>query len=179
VATPPDAPAGEAEVILGTIAGVFGFRGEVRLILHHREGGTLSEERPVILVGPEGQRREVRLRARAGAGKRVLGRISGVDSEEGARALMDWQVVIRRADMPPPAEGEYYVHDLFDLPVFDETGAERGVLADVVPGDLDVWVVAPPEGDDLFLVARKEAIVSVDVAGRRIVVRADALTTGE
>lgn len=174
-----ETPVDAGEIILGSVAGVFGFRGEVRLILHHREGSTLAEERPVILVGPDGERREARVRARSGAGKRVLGRIVGVDTEEAARSLMGWQVVIRRSDMPAPAEGEYYVHDMFDLPVFDETGAERGVLADVVPGVLDVWVVVAPDGEEHFLVARKEAVVSVDVAGRRIVVRADALTSGE
>lgn len=169
----------EDEIVLGTIAGVFGFRGEVRLVLHHRESETLQQERPVTLVSPEGERRAALLRSRPGAGKRVLGRIQGVDSEDAARALMDWAIVIRREDMPAPAAGEYYVHDLLGLPVRDTSGAERGVLVDVVPGGVDVWVIETPDGGELFLVATKEALVEVDVAARRIVVAAEAVSAGE
>ena len=150
---------------------MFGVRGEVRLMLHHREGSTLFTERTVTLVSADGERRDVRLRARSGAGKRVLARISGVDTPEQAAALMGWAIVVDRATLPAPAEGEYYIHDLLELPVFDAQGAALGTLADVVNSPQhDIWVVEGARGES-FVLATPENVVSVDVPGRRIVMQ--------
>jgi len=160
------------------VNGVFGIRGEVRLMLHNREGETLFTERTVLLVSPEGERRDVRVLARSGAGKRVLARIGGVDTPEKAAALMGWALVVDRATLPPPDEGEYYIHDLIDLPVFDAAGAALGTLADVVPGQHhDVWVIATEAGE-AFVLATPENVQSVDVPGRRVVLAVGALDTG-
>lgn len=159
--------------------GVFGVRGEVRLMLHHREGETLFTERTVTLVSPEGERRSVRIRARSGAGKRVLAKIAGVETPEAAAALMGWAIVVDRATLPPPGEGEYYIHDLLDLPVFDASGNALGTLADVVNSPAhDIWVVEA-DGREAFVLATPENVVSVDVPGRRIVIADGALDAGE
>jgi 16S rRNA processing protein RimM len=168
----------EDDVVLGEIAGVFGVRGEVRLILHHREGRTLfGGERDVTLVAPDGARRRVKLTARSGAGKRVIARIAGVDTPEAARDLMGTHVLVARVALPPPGEGEFYLHDLFDLPVFDDAGEELGKLADVTTGDVDVWIVETLDGDEAFVLATKENVVSV--SPDRIVLKAGALDAGD
>lgn len=159
--------------------GVFGVRGEVRLMLHHRESDTLFTERTATLVAPSGERREVRIRARSGAGKRVLARISGVDTPQAAAALMGWAIVVDRVSLPPTAADEYYIHDLLDLPLFDVSGNALGTLVHVVNNPQhDIWVV---EGDagEAFLLATPENVVSVDVPGRRIVIADGALDPGE
>jgi 16S rRNA processing protein RimM len=164
--------------VLGEIVGVFGIHGEVRVMLHHREGETLFTERDVTLVSRAGERRTVRMLARAGAGKRVLARVQGVTTPEAAAALMGWSLVVDRATLPPPAEGEFYIHDLIDLPVFDDTGAPVGTILDVVPGERDVWVVQTDAGE-AYVIASPENIVSVDIAARRVVIASGALTAGE
>ncbi|HNC96654.1 MAG TPA: hypothetical protein PKW90_11050, partial [Myxococcota bacterium] len=68
------------EVVLGEISGVFGIRGELRIFLHYRESDTLRTERSVILVSPEGQRRDVQMIVRPGAGKRILAKVRGVET---------------------------------------------------------------------------------------------------
>ena len=134
-------------------------------MLHHREGQTLFTERTVTLVSPEGERREVRIRARSGAGKRVLAKITGVDTPEAAAALMGWAIVVERATLPPPGKDEYYIHDLLDLPVFEESGAALGTLADVVNGPAhDVWVIATDEGE-AFVLATPENVAAFKAAG--------------
>jgi len=161
------------------VNGVFGVHGEVRLMLHHREGETLFSSRNVTLVSPSGERRAVRVIARPGAGKRVLARLEGVTTPEAAAAFMGWAIVVDRAELPAPADGEYYIHDLLDLPVFDEAGVALGTLADVVTGqERDIWVVQTDSGEG-FVIASPENIVSVDVPGRRLVVAVGALSLGE
>src|SRR5204862_455614 len=121
------------------------------------------------LVSPSGEERPVRILARAGAGKRVLARISGVATPEDAAALHGWHVDIDRAALPPPEPGEHYIHDLVDLPVQDEAGTVLGTLVDVVTGEHDIWVVGTPTGE-AYLVASRENLLAVEPD--RIVVRA-------
>jgi len=147
-------------------------------MLHHRESQTLFDERGATLVSPDGERREVRIRARSGAGKRVLGRISGVETPEAAAALMGWAIVVERATLPPPGKDEFYIHDLLDLPVFDVAGHALGTLIDVVNHPQhDIWVVET-EGGEAFVLATPDNVVSVDVPGRRIVLADGALDAG-
>jgi ribosomal 30S subunit maturation factor RimM len=61
------------EVELGYVSGVFGVRGELRVFLHHPDSDTLATERRVIFTAPDGRRFTAFLRARSGAGKRILG----------------------------------------------------------------------------------------------------------
>lgn len=59
------------------------------------------------------------------------------------------QLAVRRADLPPPEEGSYYVADLVGLVVVDAGGAEIGRVTDVLPGpgndalELDTGALLP------------------------------------
>ena len=154
---------------------MFGIRGELRVHLHNREDSVLVAPTSVCLVTPSGSR-QVRMRVRPGAGRRILAQVEGVDEPDAARTLIGARILARRADLPEPEAGSYYVHDLVGCRVF-EGDVERGELTDVVAGGVDVWVVATAEGD-AFVVAQRENVVTVDVLGRRVVVREGALTTG-
>ncbi len=158
---------------LGSIVGIFGWKGELRVMLHNRDDSSLANPRPVVLIGPEGER-ACRMVVRPGAGKRILGRVDGVDTEEGARALIGYAIEIARADLPPAGVDEYYVADLVGLEVETPDGTTVGRLAEVVAGKKDVWVVETDAGE-VFFTATPETVLRVDVAGGRIVVSADAL----
>lgn len=162
------------EILLGEVIGVFGFRGELRLHLYNREDSSLAEERPVTLVDADGHRRAARMQVRSGAGKRVLGRIPGVDTEEAARALQGVQIWIARAELPPPEPGEFYVHDLIGADVVDANGAPQGTVVEIVPGERDVWVLER-DGNEAFLIAGPGVVQEVDVAGKRVVVAVGAV----
>ena len=162
------------EVVLGSISGVFGFRGEVRLHLHNREGDTLSRPRDVVLL-VQGLRRPARLTARPGAGKRVLGRVEGVNTEEEARLLVGAEIRIARAELSELPAGEYYVGDLVGLRVEDHEGVHRGAVVEIVAGDRDVWIIETVDGEDAFVVATSKTVLRVDVAGGVVVVAGDAL----
>lgn len=121
---PPLTPAPDAgspapeEVELGTIAGVFGLAGEVRLHLHHRESDYLFRRRDVVLVDKQGKRWISRLKARTGAGRRVVAQIEGVDTIEQAESLLDWRVLVPRSRLPATAEDEFYITDVVGNPAF-------------------------------------------------------------
>lgn len=169
----PDLPAG-SELELGYVSGVFGFRGEVRLFLHNRESTWLREPREVTLLTPGGERFAARLVARPGAGKRVLGRIDGVDSHERATELIGARVCVAPEALPEAEDGAYYVWQVLGIAV---------VIGDAVVGRVvEVHATGPHEvfeleidGETRFVPSLPEFVEDVDVAGRRLVLRPDAL----
>jgi len=74
-------------------------------------------------------------------------------------------LAVRRADLPPPDEGSYYVADLVGLTVVDERGNEVGVITDVLPGpandalELDTGALFPLVED---------CVREIDLAARRV-----------
>ncbi len=165
---------GPDEVSMGSIVGIFGVRGEVRLHLHNRTSQHFAGGASVILVAADGTRRPARLKTRPGAGGRVLGRLDGVTDREQARALMGLELVVPKAQLPPTEPDEYYHHQLLGLQVSTQDGRALGTLVEIHDsGQVDVWVV---RGDrDHLLPALAQVFVEVDVAGGRAVVADDAV----
>lgn len=170
-------------MLVASINGVFGVKGEVRIFLHDRQSRTLSAPMQVTMISPAGERRRVGISVRSGAGKRVIAKVEGIENPEDAHSYIGWSIVVPRAALPPTAPGEYYIHDLLDLPVFERDPADSGSpdvklgkLEDVVPGERDVWVIAGDDGQERFLLASKQAILEVDLdSGRLVVLKGEAI----
>ncbi|MCB9686783.1 MAG: 16S rRNA processing protein RimM [Alphaproteobacteria bacterium] len=106
-----------ALIELGSIVGVFGVAGEVRVHLHNPSSHLLREPTLVTLIAPDGSSRSVRLSVRSGAGKRILGRLDGVTDRDGAAALMGYRFGVSADALPPEGDGEIYVHRLLGADV--------------------------------------------------------------
>lgn len=160
---------------LGSVVGVFGFRGELRLHLHNRENSVLGAAREVYLRGPDGAERVATVSVRPGAGKRIIAKVEGVDDFDSASALVGATVLVDRDSLPPVPDGEFYVADLVGLTVEDPEGTVLGTLRDVVHGERDVWVVDTDHGE-AFLVASGDNVLEVDHERGVIVVASGALS---
>lgn len=163
----------DGEIELGHLSGIFGISGEVRVFLHNPATDTFDDPRLVVLIRPDGARFRATLTIRPGAGKRILGRIVGLQDRDRAAGLMGWKILVHRDDLPPPDDG-FYVHDVIGWPVVQ---GERGVgtVAGIHPTDGDdiLEIVA---GDDVHfvpLIARW--VRQVDFERRQIVLSGDAL----
>ena len=77
------------------------------------------------------------------------------------------ELAVRRAELPPPEEGSYYVADLVGLEVVDATGVRLGVIQDVLPGVAND-VLELETG--LLLPLVEDCVRDVDLAQRRVVV---------
>lgn len=164
-----------AELELGRVVGIFGVRGELRLHLHHRESTLLAEGREVVLISPEGERRSGHLSTRSGAGRRVLGKLCGLDDRDEARELMGWRILIDRSALPEPEPGSFYVWAVRGLPVLvGERSIGEVVEVHSPGGGADVLEVRTPAGP-VFLPLLREVVREIDVAGGRVVVAPDAV----
>ncbi|MBN1334950.1 MAG: hypothetical protein JXB39_03215 [Deltaproteobacteria bacterium] len=146
----------------------------MRLLLHNPGSDLLDRPREVRLLSPEGFPRSMRLSARRGAGRRILGRIEGVDGPEAAAALVGWTVVIGRDALPAPEPESWYLHDVLGRPVHTVTGRDLGRLVAVHQGGpVDVWEMTGSNGTTwLPLLAGRVLAVADDgivVSGEGIV----------
>ena len=165
---------GSNEVELGYVAGVFGVQGELRLHVHNRESDLLARPRTVTLVSPLGVRRVVELKARSGAGKRVIGRVPGVTDPGMAEALNGWRIVVPADEIPAAEPGEFYLHQVVGLRAFvgDE---DVGVIVDVhTAGPVDLFEIEVA-GDVQFVPALKELVLIVSPEAGRVVFAEDAI----
>jgi 16S rRNA processing protein RimM len=77
------------------------------------------------------------------------------------------ELSVRRADLPRPEEGSYYVFQLVGLAVEEEGGRSLGRVREVTPGVAND-VLELDSGEMLPL--HEDCVLDVDVAGGRIVV---------
>jgi 16S rRNA processing protein RimM len=165
-------------ILLGRIAAAHGIRGDVLV--------KTFTERPadVAAYGPldDGQGRSFKLKVlRVTPRGDVVARIGGVGDRNAAEALKGTQLYIDRDRLPPPAEDQFYHADLIGLVAVGPDGRSVGeVVAVLNHGAGDILEIRLAGGSKTELVAFTDAFVpEVDLAGRRVVVRLDAVSAEE
>ena len=103
---------------------------------------------------------------RAGTEDRPILRLRGIDDRAGIEALREADLLVKRADAPALPEGEYWSEDLEGCTVLTPQGEELGVVRTMraLPS-CEVLEVG-----DLLVPMVGDAVVSIDVGERRIVV---------
>ena len=109
------------------------------------------------------------MRSVRGHDRALLVAFDGFQTPESAGELRNTLVYVQLIDRPALPEGEYYHHQLLDLPVFREEGEYLGVLAEIlVTGANDVYVVETENGSEILLPAIEEVIREVDLERKQI-----------
>jgi 16S rRNA processing protein RimM len=155
------------KVCLGTIVGVHGVQGAVRIKSFTAEPadvaayGAVSDE-------SGGRRFEVRVLGQARGA--VLARLSGVADRNAAEALRGLRLYVDRAALPATKEDEYYHADLIGLPVETKEGAALGRVGAVHNfGAGDILELRGDDGRELLLPFSDAVVPEVDLAAGRIV----------
>jgi 16S rRNA processing protein RimM len=129
-------------VAFGRIVGVHGLQGALRVRAENSE----SPDRELIkrlFIDRDGTMVEYRVRsfARAGGGSLKVN-LEGIDTIEQAQALRGLTLYIASADLPAPAENEFYYFQVVGLLVETTDGQILGHIEEVFfNGAHDVWVV--------------------------------------
>jgi 16S rRNA processing protein RimM len=103
---------------------------------------------------------------------RMLVAFEGVRDRDAADKLVQRNLVVPESESPPLPEGSYWDHQLVGSNVVTESGRPLGELRDVIhtPAN-DVWSAVDDAGVETLVPAIADVVVSVDVAGKRVVVR--------
>lgn len=165
----PETPLEHVRLTIGTITGVHGVRGELKLRLTADDPAQLSTIKRVYLDDEAKPRRVRGFRLHAG---QALLRLAGVDDPESGRQLIGQPVRIAGSDAPPLAPGEYFLYQLIGLDVFDEAGNRLGRVTDLIEtGANDVFVVTNDDGQEILLPHHASVVQEIDPAARRMIVR--------
>lgn len=109
------------------------------------------------------------------AGSMVLGRLSGIADRDAAAQLSGSYLEVSGDQLRPLPEGEYFHFQLVGLEVRDPSGRVQGELVEVEPYPAnDVYVVRTKAGE-LRVPAVRQAVLSIDLAARAMIVARDFL----
>lgn len=157
------------------VAAVHGVAGRIRVkAISGDPAGLLGASSLRLSGSPGGESREgrdfeVMTAQRSGACAVFV--LKGVDTPDAARDLVGARVYVRREELPPPGEDEYFVADLVGCAVSTADGALIGHVDSVVSGPAHDWLsIRRAGGEESLLPLVSEFVREVDVAGRRIAV---------
>ncbi|MCC5975189.1 MAG: 16S rRNA processing protein RimM [Rubellimicrobium sp.] len=159
---------GADRIVVGSLAGAFGVRGEVRLKSFCAEPADIALYTP--LETAEGRMFRVLVITGQASGA-LVARIEGVETKEQADALRGTALYASRDRLPGLGEDEFYHADLIGLPVHDTGGAELGrvkAVFDHGAGDL-LEVQVAGSSETVLLPFTRETVPTVDLVMGRIV----------
>ena len=154
---------------VGTIAGAFGVRGEVRLKSFTSDPYAIADLAPLV---SEDSEQEINVVITGQTKNGLTARMSGIVSKEEADAKKGTKLFVPRSRLPELPDDEYYYSDLIGLQVCDTGGVEIGHVKSVMNhGADDLLEVTVPGASDTALIPFTKAIVpTVELAARRIVI---------
>ncbi len=152
-------------VTIGTVVGTHGVRGTVRV----KPSGTGEHLREGVSPVVAGARRTIK-NARL-TPKGFLLDLKGVEDRCAAAALGGEDLLLDRAELDSPEEGEVYVGDLVGLTALDEAGERLGEVVETFETAAHEVLVVRSEGGDLLVPFTLEHVPGVDLAAGRITVR--------
>jgi 16S rRNA processing protein RimM len=155
----------------GRVAGVFGLRGELKVVASRIGDDALEDGMDVRAVLPDGTSRALRIRALRRHKGRPLVTFEGVDDANAAELLVGATLAIDRGAVQL-APDEYFDEDLVGCALVDAGGTALG----------DVVAVEHYPAQDVLLVGARRAMVPlvrafvkrVDVGAKRILVELPA-----
>lgn len=155
----PDRP-----VTLAAVIGAHGIGGEVRLKVFAADLASYASFNGGALT----------LKSLRAGSNGAIARFAEVADRNAAEALRGTALTVPRSALPALAEGEYYHHDLLDLPAMSEDGSALGrVVAIDNYGAGDVIEIEKPDGKRFMVPMRPEAVPAWD--GEKLVIAADFL----
>ena len=103
-------------------------------------------------------------------GRGMLLALDGVRDRNAAARLTGMRVLVRAADLPPPAEDEFYHHELHGFAMVTVDGRTLGTIAETFTTGLNaVWIVRDGDREHLIPVIA-DVVREIDRVGRRVVI---------
>ncbi len=169
-----------SRVVLGRVNGLFGVKGWLKIYSYTRPAENIFDYKRWELgntaEGRQDDWRPFRVVEARRQGKTWIAHLADAGGtpladRDAAIALLDAEIAVPRADLPPPEPGHYYWSDLVGLDVINRDAVVLGrVSAMMETGANDVLVVAGGERRRLIPFVPDVIVDTVDLEAGRIVV---------
>ena len=141
-------------VTLAAVAGAHGITGEVRLKLFAESIDSLRRHKAFDAAG-----RALTLAAIRPDKIGAVARFAEITDRNAAEALRGTVLTVDRAELPPLAEGEFYVADLLGAVCVDTAGVALGTVGAVENyGASDILEIIRPDGRTFMVPITPEAV---------------------
>ncbi len=151
-------------VLLGKVVGTHGIKGQLRVASFSGESDTFLSLDRVILKDLSGKEELFDVSAAAAHGRKILLTLKGMGSINQVETLVGRELYVRRNQLPPLAEDEFYWFDLIGLKVVTDDGMELGRLESIMEtGSNDVYVVRSADKKEYLIPAIEDVVSSIDL----------------
>ncbi|HYJ60880.1 MAG TPA: ribosome maturation factor RimM [Actinomycetota bacterium] len=159
----------EPAIVVGQVAKAHGVHGEVAV--RNRSDNPDRWIAGATVYAPDG--RELTVRAVRPHGDKLLVTFAQIDDRVAAEALHGAELTVPGSWLPELADGEWWPHDLEGCVVTTDDGRVVGTIREVEfnPAN-DLWVTVDDAGRETLVPALASILLDVDVAAKRILVRA-------
>ncbi len=158
-------------VLIGRIVGLYGVQGWLKIESWAEPRMRIFDYQPWLLSAAAGGETQIAGVKGRTQGKGIVAQLPGVDDREQAAVLIGSDIHVDRAQLPVPAEGEYYWVDLEGLEVVTTEGVLLGRVTHLfATGANDVVVIRDGERERLVPYVMGSYVRSVDLSAGRMVV---------
>ncbi|MEP6678986.1 MAG: ribosome maturation factor RimM [Betaproteobacteria bacterium] len=159
-----------AHLVMGRVAAPFGVRGWLRVTPWSEDPAALLAHRVWAIRPADGVAwRDIEVVEAKAQLPGLVALLLGVESREQAATLRGYQIGLRRAELAPPKDGEFYWADLAGLDVVNRQGVALGRVAELTGyGAHPVMHVADANGGTRLIPFVPVYVGNVDLAARRI-----------
>ncbi len=150
-------------MLIGKIAGAHGIKGNIKLISFAESLEIFEKDSSVVLIGPDGNRKEAAINWIRAHGRGTLLSLKGVTSRNRVEELIGWELYIEKARLPELEPGVYYWSDLIGLDVITGDGSYLGRIETIIQtGSNDVYVVKDQE-NEILIPALDNVVIDIDL----------------
>lgn len=157
-------------VVIGRVGRAHGTRGEVCVepITDFPQRFDLLRE--VLIKDRDGEPRRAEIESLRWKGRLALVKLADVADRTEAERLNGSLIGVRRSEVQPAGEDEYYHFDLIGCRVVDEKGDEVGVVKDVLRMPANDVLVVAGGGREMLVPTVKHVVKDVNLVGRLITI---------
>lgn len=157
-------------VILGSIVGIFGIKGYVRVNSYTEPRLNILRYKPLFLK-KNGAWREYTIEAVCNHSTWLILKIAGVNNRLQAAELIQCEIAVQRLQLPEPLPGEYYWYDLKGACVVTLNKVVLGNINYIfATGSNDVMVVNDGTRERLIPFIKDTVVREVDIFKQIVVV---------
>ncbi len=149
-------------IIIGRVSGLHGIKGKLRIRYYNETRSDFLWYRKVYLQDRDGHVQAYEIQEAKIQKKFISVRLKGCEGIADAEKLIGSSVLVKRKNLPPPEEGEYYWFEIIGMDVLTDDGRLLGRVKTILrTGSNDVYLVQG-SGGEWLIPATEEVIVWVD-----------------